>query len=201
MTNDPFAEVSAEMSGTPSGRGGEGGAAAAVAADPFTATADMDDPFATSDDYRGGPFTPSPPIEMLRGRLLAMFPRKFEADAPNPFDDGKDPANKTRELYTVDLYVLDGGSLKYPYKQRGNPEATDPAEREDQHKEYDAGSPTPAEPFVIKGSWVPQGTIIGKLKRAHTDGVPFLGVLDLIPQAQDYKKGMTAAKKIGRAHV
>jgi hypothetical protein len=43
-------------------------------------------------------------------------------------------------------------------------------------------------------TWVPQGNIIGKLRKAHADGVPFLGVLDFIPQKNARDKGVTAAQ-------
>lgn len=181
-TEDPFAKVAAQQAAA---SGTKTADKTAPAADPFTATADMDDPFATSEDYRGGDFTPSPPIELLRGRLLAYFPRKFEAEANDPFNEGK-----KRELYTADIYVLDGGDLKFPYKVKGDPEKG----TEDEWKEWDGGTPSPAAPFVMKQSWVPQGNIIAKLKKAHADGVPMLGVLDFIPQKAARDKGVTAAQ-------
>jgi hypothetical protein len=191
-TVDPFAaaQVQAPKAASPVATGGK--PVGTVQADPFTSAHDTDDPFATSSDFRGGDFVPSPPLEILRGRLLAMFPRAFDPEAENRFKDQGGPA--TRELYTVDLYVLDGGPLKFPYKKKGNPEATDPAEREDKYLEWDAGDPSPAEPFVITRFWVPQGNLIGKLKQAHAKGAPFLGVLDLVPQKAGRDKGETPAK-------
>lgn len=184
VKNDPFAAVAAQQQSTPAP------AAAAPAEDPFVSAHDSDDPFATSEDFRGGPFTPSPPIELLRGRLVAMFPRKFEANADNPFKEESKPETYTRELYTVDLYVLDGGPLTFEYKVRGDAEKG----TEDRYETHDAGTPTAAEPFVIKGHWVPQGNLIGKLKGSHRKGAPFLGVLEIGAQAQDRKKGKTDAQ-------
>lgn len=181
---DPFAAVAAQQAATTPP------ATAAPADDPFVSAHDSDDPFATSDDFRGGPFTPSPPIELLRGRLVAMFPRKFDPTADNPFKDERDPSTFTREMYTVDLYVLDGGPLSFEYKVRGDAEKG----TEDKYETHDAGTPSALEPFVIKGHWVPQGNLIGKLKGSHRKGAPFLGVLEIGAQAPDRKKGKTDAQ-------
>jgi hypothetical protein len=183
VKNDPFAAITVPATPTAPAP------AAAPSADPFHSAHDSEDPFATSSDFRGGDFTPSPPIETLRGRLLAMFPREFDPAAKDPFNEGQ-----LRELYTVDLYVLDGGPLKFPYKRKGNPEAADEAARQDQYLEWDAGTPTPEEPFVITRFWVPQGNLIGKLKQTHAKGAPFLGVLDLVPQKAGRDKGVTSAQ-------
>lgn len=196
-TVDPFAAAQVASAGAAATGSGAGTAPASNAhaqADPFVSAHDTDDPFATSSDFRGGDYTPSPPIETLRGRLVAMFPREFKADAENPFWDGKDPEGRTRELYTVDLYVLDGGPLKFPYKRKGNPEAADPSAREDQYLEWDGGDPSPETPFAITRFWVPQGNLIGKLKQTHAKGAPLLGVIDLVPQKAGRDKGETAAK-------
>lgn len=175
---DPFAAVAAQQA--PAGKTDSG-----PAADPFTGAHDSADPFATSEDYRGGDFTPSPPIELLRGRLIAYFPRSFNSEADDPFNPGK-----KREVYTADVYVLDGGELTFPYKVKGDPEKG----TEDEWKTFEAGTPTPEAPFVMKDSWVPQGNIISKLKKAHADGVPFLGVLDMVPQKAGRDKGVTNAQ-------
>jgi hypothetical protein len=174
--SDPFAQAQvsqgqATASTTPATSG---------PADPFTGTADMADPFATSDTYRGGDFTPSATLESLQGRLVAMFPRELDPNAKDPNNPGK-----TREQYTVDLYVLDGGRLSYYYTQKGNPEAQDPADRQDQVKEYVVEDISPTNPFHIASYWVPQGGVIGKLKKAHADGVPFLGIPTMVPVKAD----------------
>lgn len=162
---------------------------AAPASDPFTGAHDMDDPFATSSDFRGGDFTPSPTLEVLKGRVVVMIPRSFNPSAKDPNDP---TGQKTRELYTVDLAVLDGGKLAYTYKRKGNPEATDPKDREDTYPEFSVDV-TPDSPFVVKGFWVPQGGVIGKLKQAHANGRPYLGVPAIVPVKADRDKGKTAA--------
>lgn len=179
-TVDPFAaaQVSASKSTAP------------AEADPFVSAHDTDDPFAVSSDFKGGDFTPSPPIELLRGRLLALFPREFDPKAKNPFyEPGKDTP-EFRELYTVDLYVLDGGPFVFPYKSKGDPEKG----TQDEYKDYDAGDITPASAFGIKRFWVPQGNLISKIKHSHRKGAPLLGVLDLFPQKAGRDRGVTAAQ-------
>ncbi len=175
MTTDPFA--AAQVAGTAQ--------ASTATADPFTATGDMDDPFATSSDYRGGDFTPSVPLENLQGRLVVMIPRKLDPNAADPNNPGK-----TREQYTVDLTVLTGGRLAYWYKQKADAERGTPEEM----KEYVVDDVSAATPFSITGYWVPQGAIIGKLKQAHANGRPYLGVPAMIPVKADRDKGKTAAQ-------
>lgn len=169
---DPFADVQ-----VPSAR-----PAQRPSSDPFTDAAKQDDPFATSSDYRGE-YTPSPNIELLAGRLLVMIPRKFDPAAKDPFDpDGV----KIRELYTVDLTVIDGGRLEFPYKVKGDPERG----TEDEWKTWTIE----ATPFTIPGFWVPQGGIIGKLKQSHAEGRPFLGILTMGPQRAQRDRGVTTAQ-------
>jgi hypothetical protein len=160
---------------------------AAGTVDPFTSASDSADPFATSSDYRAD-FTPSPTLESLQGRLVVMIPRNLDPAAKDPNNPGQ-----TREQYTVDLYVLDGGRFSYFYTQKGNPEATDPADRQDQVKEWVVENVTPDQPFSVTSYWVPQGGVIGKLKKAHRDGRPYLGVPSMIPTKADRDRGLTAA--------
>jgi hypothetical protein len=186
VKNDPFAAVAAQQAAsTPP----PPAAAGAPSEDPFVSAHDSDDPFATSEDFRGGPFTPTPPIELLRGRLVAMFPRKFEANADNPFKD-QPGAEPTREQYTVDMYILDGGPLEFDYKVKGDPNKG----TKDTYEKFDAGTPTPAAPFVIKNNWIPQGNLIAKLKGSHRKGAPYLAVLEVGAQANDRKKGTSDAQ-------
>lgn len=175
QTADPFAAVQVPNA-VP---------AQAPAADPFTAASDMADPFATSSDYKGGDYTPSPSIELLTGRLVVMIPRAFDPAAADPNNPGK-----TRELYTVDLTVLDGGRLEYQYKVKGDPEKG----TVDEWKVWTVEDISATSPFTITRFWVPQGGIIGKLKKAHADGRPFLGVPAMVPTKDQRDKGMTAAQ-------
>lgn len=172
MSTDPFAAAQV-------------GATATAPADPFTAPVDMDDPFATSSDYRTGDFTPSAPLESLKGRLVVMVPRSLDPNAADPNNPGK-----TREQYTVDLYVLNGGRLSFWYKVKADAERGTPEEM----KEYVVDNVSPTEPFVVLNYWVPQGAIIGKLKKAHANGRPFLGTVAMIPVKADRDKGKTAAQ-------
>lgn len=178
MPVDPFA--AAQVAGS-AGTAVADKAAPSPADDPFVSSHDLDDPFATSSDFKGGDFTPSPPIETLRGRLLVMIPREFDPKQPDPFNEGE-----FRELYTVDLYILDGGPLKFPYKKKGDPEKG----TSDEYVDFEA----PELPFEVKRFWVPQGNLINKLKQTHRKGAPFLGVLDLVPQKAGRDKGVTAAQ-------
>lgn len=155
--------------------------------DAFTGNVDTDDPFATSSDYRGGDFTPSAPLESLKGRTVVMIPRKLDPNAADPNNPGK-----TRELYTVDLTVLTGGRLAYFYKQKADPEANPP--REEAMLEHVVEDVSPDNPFTIKGYWVPQGAVIGKLKKAHAEGRPFLGTVAMVPTKADKDRGVTAAQ-------
>lgn len=159
--------------------------AASGPADPFTGVRDQADPFATTEDYRGGDFTPSATLEALQGRLVAMFPRSLDPNAKDPNNPGQ-----TREQYTVDLYVLDGGRLSYFYTQKGDPERG----TSDEVKEYVVEDISPSNPFHIASYWVPQGGVIGKLKKAHADGVPFLGIPTMVPTKADREKGKTNAQ-------
>lgn len=180
MTVDPFAAAqAAESAGT---------AATAVTEDPFSSAHDMEDPFATGSDFKGGPFTPSPQIETLRNRLIVMIPREFNPEAENPFWE-KEGDSKTRELYTVDLYVLGGGPFVFSYKTKADPEKGIAAE----YKDYDAGTPSAETPFEVKRFWVPQGGLIGKLKQTHAKGAPLLGVPNFVPRKSGRDKGVTNA--------
>lgn len=182
MAVDPFA--AAQVAGS-AGTSSKAEASTAPVEDPFTSSHDLDDPFATSSDFKGGDFTPSPPIELLRGRLLVLIPRAFDPEQDDPFNEGK-----KRELYTVDLTVLDGGPLKWHYKIKADAEKGTP----ERHEEFDAGSPSAESPFTVTRFWVPQGGLIGKLKQTHRKGAPLLGVLDFIPQKAGRDKGVTSAQ-------
>ena len=171
---DPFAavQVPAAASAAPAQR------------DAFTPATDSADPFAVSSDFRGD-FTPSPNIESLQGRLVVMIPRKLDPNAPDPNNPGQ-----TREVYTVDLTVLDGGRLEYIYKEKGDPEKG----TQDTLKTWTVEEVSPESPFQIQGYWVPQGGLIGRLKKAHASAAPFLGVPAMVPTKAQRDKGVTAAQ-------
>ena len=179
MTVDPFAAQSVRPGPAVSTE-----ATSSPAPDAFSAAADMDDPFATKDDYRGE-FKPSPNMEGLEGRLCVMIPRTYDPAAKDPNNPGD-----TRELYTVDLTVLTGGSMKFFYTQKGDPEKG----TQDTLTEFDAGDITPANPSTWDDYRVPQKTLLGKLKQAHRDGRPYLGVVTMIPVKADREKGVANAQ-------
>lgn len=181
MTVDPFVEASVANGPAVST---EDASPSASSPDAFSAAADMDDPFATKDDYRGD-FKPSPNMEALEGRLAVMIPRAYDPAAKDPNNPGE-----TRELYTVDLTVLNGGELKFYYNEKGDPEKG----TQDKLVEYDAGTITPDSPVTWPGYWVPQKTLLGKLKKSHRDGRPYLGVVTMIPVKADRDKGVTNAQ-------
>jgi len=174
MTVDPFA--AAQVAGS--------AGTAAPAADPFTGAADSADPFATSSDYRGD-FSPSPTMDALAGRLVVIIPRSFDPDAKDPLNPGK-----TRECYTVDLTVLTGGRMSWYYTEKGNAEKG----TEDEVKEFVVDDVSAANPYTNANHWIPQGAIIGKIKKSHRDGRPFLGIPARGPQKADRDKGVTMAQ-------
>jgi hypothetical protein len=171
MTSDPFA--AAQVAGN------------TATPDAFTASHDAADPFAVSTDYKGGDFTPAVPLDNLQDRLVVMIPRSLDPNAKDPFDP---TGQKTREQYTVDLYVLSGGKLSYYYTQRADAEKGLPEET----KEMIIEDISVTNPGVWRNYWVPQGAIIGKLKQAHANGRPFLGVVAMIPTKADRARGVTA---------
>lgn len=161
----------------------------AAGPDAFSVAHDLADPFLTNDDVRGsGDYVPSPSLEALQGRLCVMIPRAFDPAAKDP----NDPAGqKTRELYTVDLFVLSGGKLEYAYKEKANPEQ---GRLQDEWKTWTVEDVSGSSPFAVKGYWVPQGGLIGRLKKVHAAGAPFLGVPVMGPTAAQRKTGVTAAQ-------
>lgn len=173
---DPFAAVQVPAAAA--------AASAAPARDAFTPATDSADPFAVSSDFRGD-FTPSPGIESLAGRLVVMIPRKLDPEAADPNNPGK-----TREVYTVDLTVLDGGRLEYIYKEKGDPEKG----TLDTLKTWTVEDVSADQPFTIQGYWVPQGGLIGRLKASHKAAAPFLGVPTMVPTKAQRDKGVTRAQ-------
>lgn len=155
--------------------------------DPFATAqvggpSDMEDPFATSSDYVGD-FTPAVPLENLAGRVVVMIPRSLDPNAKDPNDPS---GQKTREQYTVDLTVLTGGRLTYFYTQRADAEKGTPEETKEMVIED--------LPASWPNYWVPQQALIGKLKKAHANGRPYLGVVAMIPVKADRERGKTAAQ-------
>lgn len=152
--------------------------------DPFAVHTDEEDPFAASADVKSGPFTPRPALEDLEGRLLVLVPRALDKEAKTPEEWVRKGAQPTREQYTVDMVVLDGGPLTYQYKDKVTKDGATTV----QMKEFEV----PALPFMWAGVWRSEASIIGQLKRVDGTKKPMLlGVLRKGPQADDRKNGVT----------
>lgn len=151
--------------------------------DPFaTANVDDDDVFATSADVKGGGFTPSPLWENIEGRLVAIVPREFREDAPDPF--AKEP-NATRDRWTVDLAVLDGGGFTFEYPGPPVPEGQTRATLTHE---------VPELPALFEGKWVHEASIIGQLNKVRKTPRPvLLGRIIRGPQSKERKAGKTPA--------
>ncbi len=115
-----------------------------------------DNPFGAPSEFKGGSFTPTPPMEALQGRSCIFVPRTFDPAAPDPFNPGN-----TRKQWTADLYVLDGGELRFWYKQKADPNANPPRPAAD--VEQVVPEVTPTNPYVSLGCWVSQAAIVPKL--------------------------------------
>jgi hypothetical protein len=154
--------------------------------DPFAAHTDEDDPFADADTARAGSgsFTPRPALEDLEGRLLAMVPRELDKESKTPDIWVQKGAKPTREQYTVDMVLLDGGPLSYTYKDKVTSGNTTTIEE----KTFTVD----VLPFLWTGVWRSEASLIGQLKKV--DGTPkpiLLGRLVKGPQAKDRKNGKT----------
>lgn len=152
--------------------------------DPFAAETD-DDPFATAEDTKsGGTFEPSPFFDALAGRLVALIPRKFEPEAKKRADRVEAGGSDTEERYTADMVVLDGGPITFWYNAKVEGQETrEPTEK------------TVADlPHLFPGTWRTEGKVIGRLKKVDGAARPILlGRVLRVPQADDARKGVTAA--------
>ncbi|MFL6145603.1 MAG: hypothetical protein ACJ72N_27545 [Labedaea sp.] len=154
--------------------------------DPFAQHTDEDDPFADADTARagGGSFTPRPALEDLEGRLLAMIPRELDTESKTPDVWVQKGAPPTREQYTVDMVLLDGGPLDYTYKDK----VTEGNTTTVTEKTFTVA----VLPFLWTGVWRSEANLIGQLKKV--DGTPkpiLLGRLVKGPQAKDRKNGVS----------
>lgn len=145
-----------------------------------------DSPFAKPSDFKGGTFTPTPPMEALVGRTLVYIPRTFDPAAKDPFNDGA-----TRKQWTVDLYVVDGGELRFWYTRKGNPNAVPPTQTEQVEQVFP--NCTPTTPYVVIGMWVSQAAIVGKLTAASNNRQILIGTPVMGAQKKQIDQGMTDA--------
>lgn len=154
--------------------------------DPFGgAEPNADDPFATPEDVKsGGAFTPVPSLSNLEGRLVAMIPRKFEDDAPIPEDYRQKDGPTVRDRYTVDMYVLNGGELRYTYLAK--------VEGKSEREEREHVIPAEELPATFTRVWRVEQAMIGQLKKVDGSVRPvLLGVVRRGPQAKDRNEGKT----------
>ena len=160
-----------------------------VIADPFAETAAVDedyDPFASPEDVKAsGTFIPRPPIEALEGRTIVIVPRKFdEAAKVSDYLQSKGfPA--TREEWTVDLVVLNGGTLEYPYRSKIQGTESD----------YEDKTMTVTEfPFMVPGFKVSWANIIGTVNKLSVLSKPVgIGQIRAGYSAKEMRNGKTFA--------
>lgn len=155
--------------------------------DPFAAPAavyEEFDPFATSSDVKSnGVFVPRPPIESLAERLIVMVPRSFDAEAKVSEYLQAKGFPETREEWTIDLIVLDGGELSFEYR----------AKKENTEDEYEPKTMTVTEfPFEVPNFKVSWANMIGTLNKLSASPRPFgLGRIRAGYSAKDMRKGKT----------
>ncbi len=161
-------------------------------ADPFATPASVEDdfdPFATSDDVKtgSGVFIPRPPIDGLRDRLSVLVPRSFDKEAKvSDFLRREYNLPEVREEWTIDLVVLDGGTLEYPYRSK-----VQGTENEYEDKTWTQDT----FPFVVPNFKVSWANIIGTLNKLSASPRPFgLGRVRAGYSAADMRKGKTFAQ-------
>lgn len=145
-----------------------------------------DDPFARPSEFQGGVFTPNPPMESLIGRTLVYIPRTFDPAAKDPFNPGQ-----TRRQWTADLYVIDGGELRFWYTRKGNPNAVPPTQTEQVEQVWPQC--TAATPYAVKGMWVSQAAIVPKLTGASDKRQILIGTIVRGAQRAQTEQGLTDA--------
>jgi hypothetical protein len=151
---------------------------------------DASNPFAQSSELGGGggTFAPTPSVENLVGRTVVYIPRTFDANALVPASFGA-PAGATRKQWTADLYILDGGELRFWYTKKGDPKATPPTQ--DATVEHVVENVTPEDPYVCLNTWVAQAAFVGKLSAAADRGQILIGSPIRGAMKAQREKGMT----------
>ena len=154
---------------------------------------DTNNPFAQSSELGGGggTFTPTPSVEALVGRTVVYIPRSFDPNALVPASFGA-PAGATRKQWTADLYILDGGELRFWYTKKGDPTATPPVP--ESTVEHVVESVTPENPYVCLNTWVAQAAFVGKLSAAADRGQILIGSPIRGAMKAQREKGMSDAQ-------
>lgn len=145
-----------------------------------------DNPFAKPSDFKGGAFTPTPPMESLVGRTCVYIPRTFDPSAKDPHNEGQ-----TRKQWTVDLYVVTGGELRFWYEKKGNPNAVPPTKAEQVEQVWE--NCTPETPYTVERMWVSQAAIVTKLTAASNARQFLIGSPIMGAQRSQIEKGQTDA--------
>lgn len=146
--------------------------------DPFGATVDADDPFATPAEGKagGGSFEPTPTVADLNGWLVAYIPREFTDKAPKKKEHQKTPDDVYQDRYTVDLVILAGNDLSFYTKVKEG----------DRLVEKEITVPASEFPKMYTGTWIFQQALIGQLKKVHGSPRPILlGRVGRGPRAKD----------------
>lgn len=153
--------------------------------DPFAVDVDESDPFATSEDVKSsGVFTPRPPVDALRDRLVVLVPRSFDKEAKvNDYLRKTYNLPETREQWTIDLIVLDGGTLEYEYQSKVQGTEDDFETKTNVVTEL---------PFAVPNFRVTWANVIGSLNKLSASPRPFgVGRIRAGYNAADMRKGKT----------
>lgn len=152
--------------------------------DPFGAPEVDEDPFATTDDVKGGSYAPTPRMEDLEGRLVVMVPREFTDQAPKAVEFQKDPTDTVQDRWTADVVVLDGGPLTFEY----------PGQKDDKGNRPMVAHTVDAMPATFTNKWVFEQAVIGQLNKVSGTQRPMLlGRVVRGPQSKDRQNGKTIA--------
>lgn len=149
---------------------------------PAGTLANSSNPFGKSSEFGGGDFTPLPPMEYLFKRTLIYIPRK-----KIEVDDLANPGQK-KMIWAADLYVLDGGELRFNYVVKANPER---GQATDELKEWVHPNCTSETPFVVKNSYVFQNSFNWVLEKVAAERRLGLGTPTRVPTNNQRKAGLT----------
>lgn len=145
------------------------------------------DPFADPDEVGGqrGPFVPWPNVDVIEGRLLALFPKTFDGKAEvSKYTQEKYNAPSERAEWRVDVVVLDG-PVPFSYAYRGKVEGT-------KDEFADMTYTVEALPFFVPNFRITWANVIGTLNKGHEKGA-LIGRLRAGYTAKEMRNGKTFA--------
>ncbi len=143
------------------------------------------DPFADPDEVGGpsGPFIPWPNVDVIAGRVLALFPKAFDGKAEvSKYTQEKYNVGPTRPEWRVDVVVLDG-EVPFSYEYRSKKEGT---KDEFETKTYTVESM----PFFIPNFRITWVNVIGTLNKGHEKGA-LIGRFRAGYSAKEMRNGKT----------